>query len=243
MSAAPAFDLWVYLAASPLLWLTLTIGVFLGAQRLAKASGYHALVNPVLMTIIVVVLVLQVTGTSYDVYFDGAQFIHFLLGPATVALAVPLYRSRRLVRASLAPILATLLIGAPFAIVSATGIAALFGANREIILALVPKSVTAGIAVGIAGEIGGEPALTAVMVIATGIVGALIVTPLMDALKITDYAARGFAAGLTSHGIGTARAFQVSQVAGTFAGLAMAINGLATAFVAPYIYRYFLLGS
>ena len=239
MTAPVPFDLWVYLAASPLLWLTLTIGVFLAAQRAAKVSRYHPLVNPVLITIIVIVLVLQLTGTSYGVYFDGAQFIHFILGPATVALAVPLYRSRKLIRASLAPIMATLAVGAPFAIVSATGIAALLGAEHGILLALVPKSVTAGIAVGIAGEIGGEPALTAVMVIATGILGALIVTPLMNALKITDYAARGFAAGLTSHGIGTARAFQVNQTAGAFAGLAMALNGMLTAVLAPLLFRLF----
>ncbi|MHA6732358.1 LrgB family protein [Devosia sp. A369] len=238
MSTAPNFDLWIYLSTSPLLWLTMTIGVFLAAQRIAKASGYHAAVNSVLITIVVTAVVLQLTGTSYALYFGGAQFIHFILGPATVALAVPLYRSRSLVRASALPIIVTLLVGAPFAILSATGIALLIGASSEIIAALVPKSVTAGIAVGIAGEIDGEPGLTAVLVIATGILGALIVTPLMDALKITDYAARGFAAGLTSHGIGTARAFQVDQIAGTFAGLAMALNGLATAMFVPPIFQY-----
>ena len=243
MSTEASFDLWVYLAASPLLWLTLTIGVFLGAQRLAKASHYHALVNPVLITILVILLVLQLTGTNYAVDFDGAQFIHFILGPATVALAVPLYRSRKLVQTSLAPVVATLLVGAPFAILSATGVVALLGAERAIILALVPKLVTAGIAVGIAGEIGGEPALTAVMVIATGILGALIVTPLMNALTIADYAARGFTPGLTSHGIGTARAFQVNQTAGAFAGLAMATNGMVTALLAPLLFQLFWRGS
>lgn len=239
MTTASPFDLWVYLAASPLLWLTLTVGVFVAAQRVAKASRYHPLVNPVLISIVVVVLVLALTGTSYDAYFDGAQFIHFVLGPATVALAVPLYRARKLVRAKALPILAALAVGAPFAIGSATIIAFLLDASREIILALVPKSVTAGIAVGIAGEIGGEPALTAVLVIATGILGAVIVTPLMNALKITDYAARGFAAGLTSHGIGTARAYQVDPIAGSFAGLAMALNGVATAIIVPLVYGYF----
>jgi predicted murein hydrolase (TIGR00659 family) len=239
MNTAQPFNLWVYLSASPLLWLTLTVGVFIGAQRLARASGYHALINPVLITIVVVILVLQLTGTRYDTYFDGAQFIHFVLGPATVALAVPLYRARKLVRAAALPILAALAVGAPFAMASATIIAFLLGGSREIILALVPKSVTAGIAVGIAGEIGGEPALTAVLVIATGILGAVIVTPLMNALKITDYAARGFAAGLTSHGIGTARAYQVNQIAGSFAGLAMALNGITTAIIVPLVFKLF----
>ena len=238
MGTAP-YELWVYLSANPLLWLTLTVGVFVGAQRIARATRYHPVVNPVLISIVVVVLVLGLTGTTYDTYFDGAQFIHFLLGPATVALAVPLYRARRLVTTKALPILAALAIGAPFAIASATIIAFLLGGSREIILALVPKSVTAGIAVGLAGEIGGEPALTAVLVIATGILGAVIVTPLMNALKITDYAARGFAAGLTSHGIGTARAYQVDPIAGSFAGLAMALNGIATACIVPPVFGIF----
>jgi predicted murein hydrolase (TIGR00659 family) len=236
---ANVFEIWVYLATSPLLWLTLTIGVFLFAQYLARRSGFHPAVNPVLITIVIVVVLLQVSGVTYDTYFDGAQFIHFILGPATVALAVPLYRTRKLVKASILPILAALAVGSPFAIISAAGIAWGLGAAEPIILALVPKSVTAGIAVGIAEEIGGEPALTAVLVICTGILGAVIVTPLMNAMKITDYAARGFAAGLTSHGIGTARAFQVSSVAGTFSGLAMALNGLTTAVLTPIFFSFF----
>lgn len=229
------FELWVYLSTSPLLWLTVTLGVYLLAQRLAALSRFNPLVNPVLISIVVLVVILQLTGTPYGTYFDGAQFVHFVLGPATVALAVPLYRSRALIKASALPIAAALAVGAPFAMITAVGIAYMLGASLPVLLALAPKSVTAGIAVGIAGQIGAEPALTAVLVISTGIIGAIIVTPLMNALGIKDYAARGFAAGLTSHGIGTARAFQVSTVAGTFAGLAMALNGLVTAFLAPLL--------
>ena len=231
------FELWVYLSTSPLLWLTVTLGIYLVAQKIAALSRGNPAVNPVLISIVAIVVILQVTGTPYSTYFDGAQFVHFVLGPATVALAVPLYRSRALVKASALPIIAALLVGAPFAMISAVGLAYALGAPLPVLLALAPKSVTAGIAVGIAGQIGADPALTAVLVIATGIIGAIVVTPLMDALRITDYAARGFAAGLTSHGIGTARAFQVSTVAGTFAGLAMALNGLATAFLAPLLFR------
>lgn len=233
------FELWVYLSTSPLLWLTVTLGVYMLAQRLAALSRFNPLVNPVLIAIVVIVLILQVTGTPYGTYFDGAQFVHFVLGPATVALAVPLYRSRTLVKASALPIAAALAVGAPFAMITAVGIAYMLGASLPVLLALAPKSVTAGIAVGIAGQIGAEPALTAVLVISTGIIGAIVVTPLMNALGIKDYAARGFAAGLTSHGIGTARAFQVSTVAGTFAGLAMALNGLVTAFLAPLLLLIF----
>lgn len=232
---ASLFELWVYLSASPLLWLTLTIGVFLAARAVARASGDHPLVNPILLSIAVLVSLLVATGTPYATYFSGAQFVHFMLGPATVALAVPLWRNRALVRSMLGPVLLALPAGALAATGSAVGLGLLFGVPQPLLLALAPKSVTAGIAMGIAGEIGGDPALTAVFVIATGIIGAILVTPLMNALGVRDYAARGFAAGLASHGIGTARAFQVDGVAGTFAGLAMALNGLLTALIVPIV--------
>lgn len=233
--ASPIFVLWVYLSASPLLWLTLTIGAFLTARRVAEASGNHPLVNPILLSIVALVGLLHITRTPYAVYFSGAQFVHFTLGPATVALGVPLYRNRRLVVETVLPIAGALLVGACVAVVSAVGLATLFGLPGPVIAALAPKSVTAGIAMGIAEQIGADPALTAVFVIFTGIVGAIAVTPLMNGLRIRDYAARGFAAGLASHGIGTARAFQVHDLAGTFAGLAMALNGLATALLVPFL--------
>jgi predicted murein hydrolase (TIGR00659 family) len=229
------FRLWVYLSATPLLWLTVTLAVYVAADWASARSGRHPMVNPVLIAIVVVAAVLAVSGTPYRTYFEGAQFVHFALGPATVALAVPVYRHRALIRARLAPILAALAAGSITAIVSAVAVAAAFGAPETVLKAIAPKSVTAGIAMGIAESIGGEPALTAVLVIATGIMGAIIVTPLMNALKIRDYAARGFAVGLASHGISTARAFQVDSVAGTFAGLAMALNGLVTALLVPLL--------
>ena len=234
-AVTPIFDLWVYLAASPLLWLTMTLGVFLLARAIAQRSGNHPLVNPILLSIGIVVLILGVTGTSYETYFEGAQFVHFALGPATVALGVPLYRNRALVVSRWLPILAALLVGSVTGIGSAIGLAAIFGLPQALQAAVAPKSVTAGIAMGIAQQINADPTLTAVFVIATGIIGAMIVTPLMNLLRIKDYAARGFAAGLASHGIGTAGAFQVDSVAGAFAGLAMALNGLATSLLAPLI--------
>jgi putative effector of murein hydrolase len=217
IAPADLFHLWVYLAASPLLWLTVTIGVYLMAQQAAALSRYNPLVNPVLISIVVIVLLLIVTKTDYRVYFAGAQFVHFTLGPATVALGVPLYRNRALVRSAALPIIAALAVGAPTAMLSAVWIASALGAPMALKLAMIPKSVTAGI------------------VISTGIIGAIMVTPLMNLLGIRDYAARGFAAGLSAHGIGTARAFQVDDVAGAFAGLAMALNGLMTAIGAPLI--------
>lgn len=246
MNAAPAaapvslFELWVYLSASPLLWLTVTLGAFLLARRLAAFTGFHPLANPVLLAIILVVAVLEASDTPYATYFQGAQFIHFALGPATVALGVPLYRNRRVIAETLAPILVALFVGASAGVVSTVALAFLLHLPQPLVLALAPKSVTAGIAMGISQGLGADPTLTAVFVIATGVIGAIIVTPLMNALGIRDYAARGFAAGLASHGIGTARAFQVDNVAGAFAGLAMALNGLVTAFLAPLILGWLL---
>ncbi len=138
-----------------------------------------------------------------------------------------------LVRRTLVPIAAALAVGSVTAVVSAMGIAALFGLPRAVLVSLAPKSVTAAVAMAVSEKLGGEPALTAVLVIATGIIGAVMVTPLMNALRIRNYAARGFAVGLASHGIGTARAFSVHPVAGVFAGLAMGLNAVVTAVVAP----------
>jgi predicted murein hydrolase (TIGR00659 family) len=234
-----ASTLWVYLAATPLLWLTVTLAAWLVADGLARASGRHALVNPVLIAVVLVALLLRATGTDYGAYFEGAQFVHFLLGPATVALGVPLYRNLSQVRRNLLPMAAALAVGSVVAVVSAVGIAAALGVPRAVLVSLAPKSVTAGIAMGVSEALGGVPSLAAALVIATGIIGAVMVTPLMNALRIRDYAARGFAVGLASHGIGTARAFTVDPVAGTFAGIAMGLNAVVTAVRVPLMASLF----
>jgi predicted murein hydrolase (TIGR00659 family) len=225
--------LWVYLATQPLFWLTLTLVAYAAADRLAVRTGRHPVANPVLMAVALVAAVLMITGTPYARYFEGAQFIHFLLGPATVALALPLYAHRAVIKRSLVPILAALVLGSLTAVISAVGIAWLFNVPDNILASLAPKSVTAAIAMGISREVGGDPALTATLVITTGVMGAMMVTPLMNAMGLRDYRARGFAAGLASHGIGTARAFQVDPLAGAFAGIAMGLNGLITAVLVP----------
>jgi predicted murein hydrolase (TIGR00659 family) len=230
-----SFRLWVYLQASPLFWLTATVGAFLVADRLAAAARRNPIVNPVLIAIALVAALLGISHTDYQTYFNGAQFVHFLLGPATVALAVPLYRNFALVRANLLPMAAALVVGALVAIVSSVAVARALGAPRVVLLSLAPKSVTAGVAMAVSEGLGGLPPLTAALVICTGILGAIIVTPMMNALRIKDYAARGFAAGLTSHGIGTARAFTVDPVAGVFAGVAMGLNAVATPILVPLI--------
>lgn len=231
---APA-DFWVYLATSPLFWLALTLSVYLCADKLSALSGRNSFVNPVAISIVAIGLVLVGTGTGYETYFEGAQFVHVLLGPATVALAIPIVRHRREIRANALPLVVALLVGAVLGIASAVGLALAVGLDPALVASLAPKSVTAPIAMGVAREIGGVPELTAVLVIATGITGAALVTPTLNLLRVRDWRARGFAVGLAAHGIGTARALQVDPVAGTFAGLAMGLNGLVTAFAAPVV--------
>ena len=228
-------EAWVYLAASPLLGLTMTLLAYQGATWLHRRSGGHPLANPVLLAVAVLVALLALTGTSYQTYFDGAQFVHFLLGPATVALAIPLYAQLDRLRRMALPLLGALLVGSLTAALSAVAIGGLLGASEATQLSLAPKSVTTPIAMGIAERIGGLPSLTAILVIATGILGAMGASFIYRALKIEDDAVRGFALGIASHGIGTARAFQESEQAGAFAALAMGLNGLMTALLLPVV--------
>ncbi|MBB5692117.1 LrgB family protein [Muricoccus pecuniae] len=234
------FSLWVYLSRTPLLWLTVTLLAYVAADRLSAALGRHPLANPILIAVLLAAGMLAATGTPYRTYFEGAQFVHFLIGPATVALAVPLHRHRRTVWRAILPMGAALLAGSLAAMLSALLIARAFGMPETVLASLAPKSVTAGVAMGIAGSLGGDPALAAVLVILTGAIGAVTVTPLMNALRLRDYRARGFAAGLAAHGIGTARAFHVDFMAGTFAGIALALNALVSAVLAPVVLRALL---
>lgn len=226
---------WVYLSASPLLGLTVTLLAYLAAVWLYQRSKAQPIVNPVLIAIAILATFLWLTATSYETYFAGAQFVHFLLGPATVALAVPLYTQFRRVRSMLFPIIAGLLAGSATAIVSAVMIARLFDASHATQASLAPKSVTTPIAMGIAERIGGLPSLTAVMVIFTGVLGAILANKVFALTRITDNAIRGFSLGIASHGIGTARAFQLNEQAGAFAALAMGLNGLFTALLLPSV--------
>lgn len=235
--SASLVDIWVYLAPSPLLGLTLTLVAYLGASWLYRRANRHPLLNPVLIAIAALVALLAATGTSYQTYFDGAKFVHFLLGPATVALAVPLYAHLRKVYGLLIPLLVSLLVGSSIAALTALGAGWVLGASRPVLYSLAPKSATSPVAMGIAEQIGGIPSLTAVLVILTGISGAVMAPWLLRVLKIGDDAVGGFAIGLAAHGIGTARAFQVSEMAGAFSGLAMGLNALATAVLVPILVR------
>lgn len=235
-------EIWTYLSADPLLWLTLTLAAYGIGDALFHASGRRPYINPVLIAVALLAVLLRFTGTSYGTYFEGAQFVHFILGPATVALAVPLYANLHHIRQTAIPLIGALIAGSLAAMISAVAIGAALGLDQATLLALIPKSATAPVALGVSEAIGGSPSLTAVFVITTGITGAIIATPLLNLLRIKDWRARGFAVGVTSHGIGTARAFQVNETAGAFSGVGMGLNALLTALIAPLIANLLFAG-
>lgn len=232
-------DIWVYLAANPLLHLTLTLIAYQAGYWLYRKANLNPLLNPVFIAVCVIVTILLATGTSYQSYFEGAQFVHFLLGPATVALAIPLYRHLETVKRSALALLVSVCLGSMTAALTAVMLVALLGGSETTMISMAPKSVTAPIAMGISEQLGGLPSLTAVLVIMTGIVGAVLGPPLLNLLRIRDWRARGLAIGTASHGIGTARALQVNEVAGAFSGLAMGLNAVATALLLPLLWRLF----
>lgn len=228
-------EIWGYLAEGPLLWLTATVAAFLAGDALFRASGRWPFVNPVLIAVALLAAVLWLTATPYAEYFAGAQFIHFLLGPATVALALPLWDNLGQIRRAAVPLVAALLAGSVAAVVSALAIASAMGIEGAVLASLAPKSATAPVAIGVAEAVGGSPTLAAVLVILTGITGAIVATPLLNLSGFRDWRARGFALGVAAHGIGTARAFQVHPVAGAWAGLGMGLNAVMTAVLAPLV--------
>ena len=219
-------EIWSSLSTSSLLWLTVTLAAYLFAQKLYKWSNWNSLLNPVAVSIVTVVILLMATHTPYQTYFSGAQFIHFLLGPTTVALAVPLYDLRIQLAKNWLPILLGLFAGAVTAITSTVLIAGLLGASPETIISLAPKSVTTPIAMSIAEKLGGLPALSASLVVLTGVLGSICAGPL---------SAKGFALGLSAHGMGTSRAFQIDATAGAYGSLAIGLTGLTTAILAPLL--------
>ncbi len=228
-------QIWVYLSASPLFGLTMTLIAYGIAYRVYLWGKSNPLLNPVVTAVLLLITLLVLTDTSYQDYFEGGQFVHFLLGPATVALAIPLYRQVGKLKALWLPVLVALLVGVTVGGISAVGIAWLLGADAQILLSLAPKSVTAPVAMGIAERIGGIPSLTAVLVVMTGVVGAVFGTKWFDLLRIRDDSVRGIAMGVAAHGIGTARAFQVSAEMGAFAGLAMALSAFTASVILPWL--------
>lgn len=236
MSTGALTGVWMALSETSPFSLTLTMTAYMLSLWIYKHCNHSVWASPTSLTIVMVALFLGVTRIPYPKFFEGAQFIHFLLGPATVALAVPLFAHRKRLANMAFPLFVALLAGSATAAGSAMLIAEFFGASREVVLSIAPKSVTSPIAMGIAERIGGIPSLTAVFVVITGTVGAVGFPLLFKWMKPDDPAAEGFAVGLTSHGFGTARALLVSEEMGAFSALGMGLNGILSAVVLPLIF-------
>jgi predicted murein hydrolase (TIGR00659 family) len=232
-------ELWTYLSSTPLFGLTATVVAYVLALTAYKRLNQVPWANPVLWTVVALVVLLTATDTAYPVYFSGAQFIHFLLGPAVVALAWPLWDRRQLLRKHIRALLIAALSGGAVAAGSTWMLGWALGLPTQVLLSLVPKSVTAPVAMGIAEQLGGIAALTAIVTVLTGISGAISGKYIFDGLRIAPYAVRGFALGTISHGIGAARATQVHADAGALAGLALALQAVLASLLLPLALRLF----
>ena len=232
-------EIWVYLSGSPLFALFITLAAYQIGLTIYKRTTQNPLANPVAIAILIVATAIQLIGMPYSTYFEGAQFIHFLLGSATVSLAIPIYRGLSSLKGRSLPIIASLCTGGIVSIVSAVEIAQFLGADNSITGAMYPKSVTAPIAMGIAERIGVSPTLTAIFAVSTGILGAILAPFVLNVLGVKAWWQRGFAIGIGAHGIGTSRAFSIHPEAGTYASLAMGMNGVISAVAIPMIYHLF----
>lgn len=236
-------QLWVYLSSAPLFGLTATLAVYVVAHGLYVRSGQAPWANPVLWSVVVLGTTLMLTKVPYPTYFAGAQFIHFLLGPAVVALGFPLWDRREELARNWGRLLIVALAGGATAAIVAVLAGWAMGLTGEVLRSLAPKSVTAPVAMGVAEKIGGVPALAAVFAVLAGLVGALSAKALFRILGVgtsdADWIARGFGLGTVSHGIGAARALQVNADAGAYAGLALSLQVLLAALLIPLVARYF----
>jgi hypothetical protein len=223
--------------------LTATLLVYVLAQTIYTRLHQAPWANPVLWTVLVLAAGLLLSGVPYPTYFAGAQFIHFLLGPAVVALAWPLWQRRADLRRRWGRLLLVALLGGLASSTSALALGWAMGLPPAVLLSLAPKSVTAPVAMGIAEAVGGIAALAAVFSVVTGLIGAVTGRYVFDALRIpTDaagWAARGFALGTASHGIGAARAMQVHPDAGAYAGLALGLQVVLASLWLPLLLQLF----
>ena len=205
------------------------------ASFASKIARGNVLANPMLISIVLLATLLLATGTPYQAYFEGGQYVQFLLGPATVALAVPMHANLGRIRQAAPAILPSLVAGSLVAAASAMLIARLMGASRTVVLSLAPKSVTTPIAMGIAEQIGGSPSLAAVFVLITGLTAVVTGPAVMHVVRVLDWRAHGLAAGTAGHGLATARMLLINETAGAFGGLAIGLNGIFTAILVPFL--------
>jgi predicted murein hydrolase (TIGR00659 family) len=221
----------------PATWLLATLVVYRLALALQHRAHFSPLLHPVAVSTALLVTALSLAKVDYDTYFSGARMIHFLLGPATVALAIPLFHQMKIIRRHWVRFCGGALLGSGISIALAMGLAALFGASRTTILSISAKSVTMPVALGLTEKLGGLPSLTSALVMLTGVTGALTTQAVLTRLRLSDPCSHGFALGVVAHGIGTARAMQISPRDGAFAGLGMGLSGLLTAVCLPLAFH------
>ena len=238
-SLPPIAEIWVYLSGSPLLALILTLTAYQVGMLTYEKSGRNPLANPVAIAVLIVAMAITAIDMPYPKYFEGAQFVHFLLGTATVSLAVPIYKGFNALSGRMMPLLAALLGGGVTSVASSVFLARLLGADPAIVGGFYAKSVTAPIAMGVAERIGTSPTLTAVFAVSTGILGAVLGRFVFDIVGVREWWQRGFAIGVAAHGIGTSRAFSVHPEAGAYASLAMGLHGVLGALLIPVFVSWF----
>jgi len=225
--------IWTPLSSGSLLWLALTIVAFLAGRAIQKACHASPFANPVLIAILVVGSALAMSGTPYSVYFSGAQFIHLLLGPATIALAIPLARNFSLVKNNIKSLGLALMAGSATSIASGIGIVWLLGGSRAIAFSVAPKAATTPIAMAVSQQNGGLPALTAGLAILGGILAAIAGQRVLHGFKIRNWRAQGLAAGVAGSGIATAHVAAQNELGAAFAAIGVGMNGLLTALLVP----------
>lgn len=234
----PIAEIWVYLSGDPLFALVITLASYQIGYLLYVKANRNPLVNPVALSVLMTSITIYLLDMPYEKYFEGAQFIHFLLGTATVALAIPIYHGFKTMGKKILPIILAMIVGSSASIVSAVAITTWMGAGDNIIGSMYAKSVTAPIAMGIAERINVSPTLTAVFTVITGMLGAILAPFILDAFKVQRWWIRGTAIGVGAHGLGITRAFSVNKEAGIYASMAMGLNGVLSAIALPIVLNF-----
>jgi len=219
--------------------LALTFGIYYAARQFQKWTGWVVL-NPILVTIALLILLLKVTGVSYETYQEGGRYIEFWLKPAIVALGVPLYQHLGQIRRQFLPIFLSQLVGCIVGVLSVVIIAKLMGASEEVIISLAPKSVTTPIAMEVCKSTGGIPSLTAAIVVCVGLFGAVFGFKVLEVWHVKNPYSQGLSMGTASHAVGTSRAMEKGETFGAYASLGLIINGVLTAILTPLILQILL---
>ena len=235
----PIHQIWVYLSGNPLFALVITLGAYAIGVKIYESTQRNPLANPLPIAVVLISSVLLALDMPYVKYFEGAQFVHFLLGTATVSLAVPIYKGRSALQGRVGVLLLALIAGGVTSILVSVSVLRLLGADQALIQGMYAKSVTTPIAMGIADRIHASPTLTAVFALSSGVIGAVLGRWIFNLLRITAWWQRGFALGVAAHGVGTSRALSIHPAAGALASLGMGLSGILGSVLIPVLFRYF----